>query len=153
MTRVLVVSDTHGLLRPELDALLDRYELVIHAGDVGDASILQRLGRAGAPVIAVRGNNDRDAWAEALPLEVRTRVGGLLLHVIHDLADLDADAGERADVVISGHSHQPRIERRAGVLYLNPGSAGRRRFRLPVSAAELVLRDGRAQAALIDLLG
>ncbi|NLX08216.1 MAG: metallophosphoesterase family protein [Chloroflexi bacterium] len=146
-----VISDTHGLLRPEAVAALRGVEQIIHAGDVGRPEILTDLARI-APVRAVRGNVDRGEWAEALPLTEVVTVGGLLLYVLHDRHALDlnpAAAGFAA--VISGHSHQPLVEQRGPVLYLNPGSAGPRRFRLPVSLAHLIVRDGALTAELITL--
>lgn len=146
-----VISDTHGLLRPEAVAALRGVDLLLHAGDVGDPALLPRL-REIAPLRAVRGNVDHGAWAAELPPSTVIEVGDHVLHMLHDLADLDLDpvaAGFAA--VIFGHSHQPLIERRAGVLYLNPGSAGPRRFRLPVTVARLVVAPDGLEAELIDL--
>ena len=146
-----VISDTHGLLRAEAVAALAGSAMIIHAGDVGDASILARL-RDIAPTVAVRGNVDTQPWARVLPL---TRVVEADLHaiyVLHDLAQLDLDpraAGLAA--VVTGHSHKPRIDERDGVLYLNPGSAGPRRFDLPVTVARLTAEAGKLQATLVDL--
>lgn len=132
-----VISDTHGLLRPQaLDALRGS-DLIIHAGDVGTAEILDPL-RALAPTFAVRGNVDQGAWAMGLPTTERVDVAGSRFYVLHDIADLDRDP--RADgfaALIYGHSHRPSIETRDGVLYLNPGSAGPRRFTLPVTVARV----------------
>ena len=126
-----VISDTHGLLRPEAVAALEGVDAIIHAGDIGSAEILDALRRI-APVVAVRGNNDRDAWAAALPEIARTQIGATRIWVVHDLKELGEDpARAGVDVVISGHSHRPRVERREGLLLLNPGSAGPRRFSLP----------------------
>ena len=137
--RVGLVSDTHGLLRPEALAALDGSDHVIHAGDIGDAAILQRLS-AIAPLCAVRGNNDIGAWADVVPATLQLTLGGLRLFVIHDLATLAIDPRDAGiDVVVSGHSHRPRCERRHGVLHVNPGSAGPRRFRLPVGVAILTI--------------
>ena len=132
-----VISDTHGLLRPQaLDALRGS-DLIIHAGDVGTAEILDPL-RALAPTFAVRGNVDQGAWAMALPTTENVDVAGSRFYVLHDIADLDRDprAGGFA-ALIYGHSHRPSIETRDGVLYLNPGSAGPRRFTLPVTVARV----------------
>src|SRR5712671_1353382 len=145
MTRVGVISDTHGLLRPEAAAFLQGCEFIVHAGDIGDASILRALA-AIAPVTAVRGNNDKGKWAAAVPEHAELKVGKVALYVVHDLAELDLDpeaAGFR--VVISGHSHRPLIEERNRVLYLNPGSAGPRRFKLPISVAELQIAGASVQ--------
>jgi putative phosphoesterase len=132
-----VISDTHGLLRPEAVDALRGCNLIVHAGDVGAPGILERLG-AIAPTTAVRGNVDTQPWARTLPLSEVVAAGPLHLYVLHDLAALDVDpkaAGFAA--VISGHSHKPLAEVRDGVLYLNPGSAGPRRFSLPVCLARL----------------
>jgi putative phosphoesterase len=149
-----VISDTHGLLRPEALEALRGAELIVHAGDVGDAAILDAL-RELAPLYAVRGNVDRGAWAMRLPRSELLEVGActLLVHHGHEALDLDpAAAGCR--VVVSGHSHQPEVEERGGVLFLNPGSAGPKRFRLPVTLARLYVPEGApdgVRAELIDL--
>ena len=146
-----VISDTHGLLRPEAIAALKDSELIIHAGDVGDPGILERL-RAIAPTFAVRGNVDTASWAEALPLTEVVQTAGLQMYVLHNLADLDLDpkaAGFAA--VISGHTHRPIAERRNDVLYLNPGSAGPRRFTLPVAVARLQVEGSRLSHEIIEL--
>ena len=135
--RIGLISDTHGLLRPQARTFLAGSHHIVHAGDIGDPRILDEL-RALAPLTAVRGNNDHGAWAERLRASESLRVGQIVLHVLHDLADLAIDpAAAGVHVVVSGHSHQPRVSRRDGVLYVNPGSAGPRRFRLPIAAAEL----------------
>jgi putative phosphoesterase len=151
MTRVGVVADTHGLLRPEAVAALAGVETIIHAGDVGDQAILDRL-REIAPVYAVRGNIDKGEWARALPLTQVVEVGDALLYVLHIRAELDLDpAAAGFQAVIFGHSHQPSMEWKNGVLYLNPGSIGPRRFRLPVSLALLTVEGKDVQAALVGL--
>lgn len=149
--RIGVISDTHGLLRPEALAALQSVDRIVHAGDVGSPEVLQRLA-AIAPVTAVRGNNDRGPWADALPLTDVLDVDGALLYVIHDVTELDLDpraAGMAA--VIAGHSHQPLAEERDGVLYFNPGSAGPRRFRLPISVGYLVVTGSRVAGTLETL--
>ena len=146
--RVGLVSDTHGLLRPEATAFLRGCDRIVHAGDICDPAILDELA-AIAPVTAVRGNCDQGPWAEPLPWTASLRVGGLLVQVIHDLALLELDPGPAGlAVVISGHSHQPSVWERGGVLFVNPGSAGPRRFRLPVALGELVVDRGRVVADL-----
>jgi len=148
-----VISDTHGLLRPEAVAALAGVERIIHAGDVGSPDVLERLG-AIAPVSAVRGNNDRDAWAAHLPVTDVVEIGAVHLYVLHDLHELDLEpraAGFAA--VISGHSHRPRVEASAGVLYLNPGSAGPRRFSLPICLARLTIDGAEVSAQIIELTG
>jgi putative phosphoesterase len=136
--RIGLISDTHGLLRPEALAALQGSDAIVHAGDIGGPQILEQL-QAIAPVTAVRGNNDTQPWAQALPEVAVLDLGsGASLLVLHDLHDLQLDpaaAGHR--VVVSGHSHKPTVQRREGVWYVNPGSAGPRRFSLPVSVAEL----------------
>lgn len=151
MVRIGLISDTHGLLRPEAVAFLRGCDHIVHAGDIGDERILAELSRL-APVVAVRGNNDHGAWAEALAETEVVRFGEVVVRVIHDLAQLAPDpraAGVR--VVVSGHSHKPSVERRDGVLHVNPGSAGRRRFKLPVSMAELIIGGSSVSARLVEL--
>lgn len=151
MLRVGLISDTHGLLRPEAEAFLKGSDFIIHAGDIGDPGILQRLGEI-APVTAVRGNNDRGPWAEALGETELLQVGDLWLYVLHDLVELDIDPrGAGVSVVVTGHSHKPSIEERAGVMYVNPGSAGPRRFRLPIAAGELFVQGREVSARTIAL--
>ena len=152
--RIGLISDTHGLLRPEAVAALHGSDRIVHAGDIGDPGILDALATI-APVVAVRGNNDRAAWAARLPNIARVNVAGVRLLVIHDLAQLDRDpvAPGVIDVVVAGHSHRPAIERRDGVLYVNPGSAGPRRFRLPVAVALLEIAGARVEATGIELDG
>ena len=150
MTRVGLISDTHGLLRPEAVAALQGSDFIVHGGDIGDAGILEALA-AIAPLTVVRGNNDREPWAGRIPETALLQVGGVLVHAVRDLSQLAAaPAGVR--VVVSGHSHKPKIEERAGVLYVNPGSAGPRRFKLPIAVAELIV-DGDAVSARILELG
>lgn len=146
-----VISDTHGLLRPEaVDALVGS-SLILHAGDIGKPEVLQEL-QTIAPIIAVRGNNDKGSWVENIPeretIEVE-KVSIHLLHIVKELTFDPKDAGVR--VVISGHSHKPLIEERDGVLFLNPGSAGPRRFKLPISVAQLHLHDAEVHAKIIEL--
>ena len=151
MTRVGLISDTHGLLRPEALAALEGSELIIHAGDVGDTTILDRLGEI-APVHAVRGNTDHGAWAAKLPLTDVVEVEHVRLYVLHILDDLDLDAAAAGfAAVIHGHSHKPLNETRRGVLLLNPGSAGPRRFQLPVTLMRLEVEGSRLAAELVDL--
>jgi putative phosphoesterase len=139
MAIVGLISDTHGLLRPEAVRALEGSDLIVHAGDIGAPEILDAL-KAVAPVVAVRGNIDTGAWASALPATAVAEVGGTVIYVLHDLNELDLDpAAAGFGVVVSGHSHKPASTERSGVLYVNPGSAGRRRFRLPVTVARLDL--------------
>lgn len=151
--RVGLISDTHGLLRPEARAFLAGCDYIIHGGDVGEPRILDDLA-AMAPLIAVRGNNDTEPWSVRLRQSELIRVGDVFIYVIHDLAELDIDpAAAGVRVVVSGHSHHPKIEERGGVLYVNPGSAGPRRFELPVSIGEIIVSEGGAKPRLLDLLG
>src|SRR5437016_1271862 len=127
-----VISDTHGLLRPEVAKAFARVRLILHAGDIGKSEVLNEL-KAIAPVIAVRGNNDEGAWAHAIPEREVTDIGGMRVYMVHDIKEADLNLGdERVRIFISGHSHRPSIERRDRVLFMNPGSAGPRRFKLPI---------------------
>lgn len=154
MTRacdVGLISDTHGLLRPEALAALRGVDAIIHAGDIGAPEIVERLA-AIAPVTAVRGNNDRGTWAEKLADTETLEIGGVRLYVLHDVSELALDpraAGLAA--VIAGHSHQPRLQERDGVLFVNPGSAGPRRFRLPVAVGRLRVNDGQVRGRIVEL--
>jgi uncharacterized protein len=146
-----VISDTHGLLRPEAAAALAGVELIIHAGDIGNPQVLQALAQI-APVHAVRGNTDRADWAADLPHTRIVEVGSALIYVLHELFTLDLDpAAAGFAAVIFGHSHSPHMERKNGVLYLNPGSAGPKRFSLPVTLARLTLRCKSLHAKLLQL--
>lgn len=152
MSIVGLISDTHGLMRDEALRALEGSDLIIHAGDVGKPEIIERL-RTIAPVVAVRGNIDHGAWAESLPLTAVAESGPAIIYVLHDVHDLDLDpvaAGFHA--VVSGHSHQPGCTERAGVLYINPGSAGPRRFKLPVTVARLDLSFTPWKIDFIDLV-
>jgi len=134
-----IISDTHGLVRPQVIEALTGAELIIHAGDIGNAEVLMTLETI-APVIAVRGNNDHGAWAEQIPLTNVVEHGSYFLYVLHELDHLDLDpVASKFSAVIFGHSHRASAERRQGVLYLNPGSAGPRRFTLPIAVARLHL--------------
>ena len=146
--RIGVISDTHGLLRPEALKFLRGAEHIIHAGDIGDPAILDMLAEI-TPVTVVRGTNDRGCWARGIPATADLVLGGVPIHVLHDLAELKA--GKRARVVISGHSHKPRIQEDDGVLFVNPGSAGPRRFTLPIAAGELKISRGRVRARIQEL--
>ena len=147
-----VISDTHGLMRPEAITALAGVEMIVHAGDIGTPEVLDAL-HAIAPVVAVRGNNDKGEWAHALPETDVVEVGGVVLYVLHDVKTLDLDpAAAGFHAVISGHSHQPAIATRQGILYVNPGSAGPRRFKLPISVARLILRGDTLDAQLVELV-
>ena len=147
-----VISDTHGLLRPEAVAALKGSDYIIHAGDVGDAAILRELS-ALAPITAVRGNVDRDQWARDLPATNLLQVGETTLYLLHDLGQLDLDPrAANFAAVIYGHSHRPSREMRDGVLFFNPGAAGPRRFNLPVTVGRLLISGSHLSAEIIPLL-
>ncbi len=166
--RIGLISDTHGLLRPQAKSFLEGSDHIVHAGDIGDARILEELA-AIAPLTAVRGNNDGGAWAQELPLIADLVIGGLRIRVIHILAELadprhvakvaDGTHAEGAEaltatphrVVVSGHSHKPLIQERDGILYVNPGSAGPRRFKLPIAVGELLMEGTSVSARILEL--
>jgi uncharacterized protein len=149
--KVGVISDTHGLLRPEAIDALRGSELIVHAGDVGNADVLEAL-RAIAPTIAVRGNVDTAEWAATLPATEVVEVGRVHLYVLHDISTLDLDPNAAGfAVVIFGHSHRPSAELRSNVLYLNPGSAGPRRFSLPIAVARLQVAGARVSHEIVEL--
>ena len=149
--RVGLISDTHGLLRPEALDFLRGSDHIIHAGDITGPEILPPLA-AIAPLTVVRGNNDRGAWAREIPETAILRLGQVAIYGIHDLKELPLDpAGAGMRVVVSGHSHKPLCSERGGVLYVNPGSAGRRRFTLPISVGELLVDGDRVTARLVTL--
>jgi putative phosphoesterase len=147
-----VISDTHGLVRPQALAALHGSAHIIHAGDIGTPAVLEALS-AVAPVTAIRGNNDRDAWARSLPETTAVEVGGAWFYVLHDVHELDLDpraAGFAA--VIAGHSHKPAIGERHGTLFVNPGSAGPRRFTLPVAVARLYVGKVGIRGEIVELI-
>jgi len=153
MTRVGLISDTHGLLRPEARAFLEGCDRIVHGGDIGNPDILEQLA-ALAPLTAVRGNNDHGSWADELAETELVRVGRILIYVIHDIAQLDIDPrAEGVHAVVSGHSHLPSVTEREGVLYVNPGSAGPRRFKLPIAAAELAIVGSMVSANIVRFGG
>jgi len=149
--KVGVISDTHGLLRPEALEALRASDLIIHAGDVGSAEVLDRL-RDVAPTFAVRGNNDNGAWAAKLPRTADIDVGEIRVHVVHEIAHFNLKRQAAGiSVVVSGHSHRPSAERRDGILYLNPGSAGPRRFTLPITVGHLSVSGSRVRSRIVSL--
>jgi putative phosphoesterase len=146
-----VISDTHGLLRPEVAEVFSGVNLIIHAGDIGAAEVIQDL-ESIAPVIAVRGNNDKGSWASPIPETKVAKIGRVQIYILHDLKEIGLNpADRRFQVVVSGHSHRPSIETRDEVLFLNPGSAGPRRFKLPVSVARLTIYGSAVNAKIIEL--
>jgi putative phosphoesterase len=150
--RVGIISDTHGLLRPQALEALRGSDRIIHGGDIGNAAILEQLA-AIAPLTVVRGNNDSGGgWGAAIRESETLELAGVRIHVVHDLGQLAIDpVAERIAVIVSGHSHQPLVQRRGPVLYVNPGSAGPRRFRLPVSVAQLRIERGQVTARIVEL--
>ncbi len=151
MPRVGLISDTHGLLRPQAVAFLRGSDFIVHAGDIGNADVLKAL-NALAPVTAVRGNNDKAPWAEKIAETEVLQIGEVSIYVLHNLAELDLNpVAAGFQVVVSGHSHRPSIEEREGVLYVNPGSSGPRRFSLPIAVAELEVAGQSVKAKLVEL--
>lgn len=149
--RIGLISDTHGLLRPEALQALTGVAEIIHAGDIGTPEIIAGL-RALAPVQAVRGNNDRGPWADELPLRLLLTRMGVRIHVLHDVSELAVDPQEdRFDVIVAGHSHKAGVVERGRILLVNPGSAGPRRFQLPVTIGYLTLTNGSARAEIRNL--
>jgi putative phosphoesterase len=146
-----LISDTHGLMRPEALKALQDSSAIVHAGDIGSESVLRTLQEI-APVYAVRGNNDTAEWAAAIPIATEVTIAGISIHVLHDIAELKIGTPRQpVRVVVTGHSHRPRIEEREGILFINPGSAGPRRFTLPVSVAKLEICGDKLSATLIEL--
>jgi hypothetical protein len=147
MLRIGLVSDTHDLLRPEVLAFLEGSDHIVHAGDICGPEVLERLAQL-APLTAVRGNNDRGEWATGLPEATTVNFEGVAVHVLHDLKAFRP--GEAVQVVVAGHSHRPVVEQRGAILFVNPGSAGPRRFSLPISAGELRIDGDRVTAHLVQ---
>lgn len=150
--RVALISDTHGLLRPEARAFAVDCDYIIHSGDIGSAAILEALSSL-APLVAVKGNNDRQAWAAHLPESELIRIGGVFIYVIHDVSKLDIEPrAAGVQVIVSGHSHKPLVELRDGILYVNPGSCGPRRFKLPLSVGEIRVDGTKVRARTVELV-
>jgi putative phosphoesterase len=145
-----VISDTHGLVRPEALAVLEGSDLILHAGDVGSPDVLSQLQEV-APVKAVRGNVDKGEWANSLPMDEAIEVEGKYLYMIHNIEELDLDPVGQFDAVVFGHSHHPKNELKDGVLYFNPGSAGPRRFTLPIAVGRITLKTGVLVAEVVKL--
>ena len=147
-----VISDTHGLLRPEAVAAVRGSDYIIHAGDIGDASILKKLAEV-APVTAIRGNVDREPWARTIFSTNVLEAGGISIYMLHNIQELDLEPEAAGfGVVVYGHSHVPKQETKNGVLYFNPGSAGPRRFRLPVTTGRLKIQDGRVSGEIVEIV-
>jgi putative phosphoesterase len=150
-TTIGILSDTHGLVRPEVEKVLAGCDQILHAGDVGDEQVLKRLERI-APVVAVRGNMDHGSWSGSLPIREMLEIGGVFFYLLHDLNHLDVDPPSAGiHVVVSGHTHQPEIFQKNGVTYLNPGSAGHRRFNYPVSVARVRIENGTVMPRIIEI--
>lgn len=145
-----IISDTHGLVRPEALEALAGCDLILHGGDIGKPDVLDAL-EAIAPVIAIRGNVDREAWADPIPLTRTLDLAGNRIHLLHNIADLPKNAAKDFDVIVFGHSHKARCEQVGATLYFNPGSAGPRRFKLPVTLGRLRLIEGELVPEIIDL--
>lgn len=146
-----LISDTHGLIRPQALAALEGVDGIIHAGDIGKPEVIVAL-KTIAPVAAVKGNIDSGVWATSLPNTKLVQVGGTRLFIIHNIKELDRDPVARGyQVVVSGHSHKPLVASRDGVLFVNPGSAGPRRFKLPIAVGKLFIQNGQVNAEIIDL--
>ena len=146
-----IISDTHGLVRPQALAALAGVDLILHAGDIGDQQVLDTLNTI-ARVVAVRGNNDKGDWAQALPDWDVVEIGNVSIYMLHDVKEIEiSPSGAGFQVVVSGHSHQPSVEERRGVLFVNPGSAGPRRFTLPVNVAHLHVVGGKVEANIVEL--
>jgi hypothetical protein len=149
--QVGVISDTHGLLRPEAVEALQGSDLILHAGDIGKPEVLEALG-AIAPVVAIRGNNDTGEWATTVPERETVTIEDISVHMLHIIKELNLDPRTAGiQVVVSGHSHKPLIEEREGVLFLNPGSAGPKRFKLPISVAQLQINGTDITARIVEL--
>ena len=148
--RVGLISDTHGLLRAEALNFLRGADHIIHGGDIGDPAVLDAL-RKLAPLTVVRGNNDRERWAARVPDTAVLKIGAVSIYVLHNLAELEVDPAGKYNVVVSGHSHKPQVEERDGVLYVNPGSAGPRRFTLPIALGELQVSANKVRARIKEL--
>jgi putative phosphoesterase len=149
--RVGLISDTHGLLRPEAVAFLRGSDFIVHGGDIGHEGVLEELATL-APVTAVRGNNDKGPWAGAVPETEVLQVGEVFIYVVHDLGELAVDPVTAGfQVVVSGHSHRPSVTERDGVLYVNPGSSGPRRFKLPITVGELMVAEKSVTARVVEL--
>ena len=150
-TIIGILSDTHGLLRPEVEDALAGCDHILHAGDIGNAQVLERLAQI-APVLAVRGNMDYGSWSNSLPVTEMVAIDGIFFYILHDLHHLDLDpAAAGIHMVVSGHTHQPEIFQQDGVTFLNPGSAGHRRFSYPVTFAMVQVKRGIANPRIIEI--
>lgn len=149
--KIGVISDTHGLLRPEAEKYLEGSNLIIHAGDIGNSAIINKL-RKIATIYAIRGNVDKEKWADEFPDTLELEILNKKIFIIHNIKEVNVSNEKIYDIIISGHSHKPLIEKINGILYLNPGSAGKRRFSLPVSIAQIKIIEGKISAEIIELI-
>lgn len=150
MTKIGVISDTHGLLRDEAAELLADSDIILHAGDIGNQAVIVRLQEI-APVVAIRGNVDKDSWAASVPEQEAVEIGGKFFYLIHNVNEMNLDPAGQFDVVVSGHSHKPGMTSKNGVLYFNPGSAGPRRFSLPIALGKIEVADGQVTAQIVEI--
>ena len=148
--KIGLIADTHGLMRPEALAALKGSEIIIHAGDIGRPEVIDAL-NAMAPVIAIRGNNDRDSWAKQIPDLLDLQINGVRIYVIHNVNEMDSASASGFQAVVSGHSHKPNLVTKDGVLFINPGSAGPRRFKLPVTVGKLLFVRDTIKAKIVNL--
>lgn len=148
--RIGLISDTHGLVRPQALSALKGSEIILHAGDIGRPEVLTALATI-APVIAIRGNNDREPWARSLPDVINLTANDVPIQIIHNVNEIEGDPGGKFRIVVSGHSHKPGVRAREGVFFINPGSAGPRRFKLPVALARLSLVGKRIRTKIVEL--
>ncbi len=148
--KIGVISDTHGLLRPEAEKYLEGSDVIIHAGDIGNVEIINRL-RKITMVYAIRGNIDKEKWADEFPETLELEIFNKKIFIIHNIKDADIGSEKNYNIIISGHSHKPMIKKANGILYINPGSAGKRRFSLPISIAQIKIIEGNISAEIIEL--
>jgi phosphoesterase, MJ0936 family len=148
--KIGLIADTHGLMRPEALAALKGSEIIIHAGDIGKAEVIEAL-KTVAPVIAIRGNNDRDSWAKQIPDLLDLEINGARIYVIHNVNEMDSASASGFQAVVSGHSHKPGVITQDDILFINPGSAGPRRFKLPVTVGKLLFVRDTIKARIVNL--
>ena len=148
--KIGVISDTHGLLRPEAEKNLEGSDVIVHAGDIGNFEIINKLEKI-ATIYAIRGNIDKENWADEFPETLELEILNKKIFIIHDIKEVDVRNEKKYNIIISGHSHKPLIKKINGVLYLNPGSAGKRRFSLPISIAQIKIIEGKVSAEIIEL--
>ena len=148
--KIGVISDTHGLLRPEAEKNLEGSDVIVHAGDIGNFEIINKLEKI-ATIYAIRGNIDKENWADEFPETLELEILNKKIFIIHNIKEVDVSNEKKYNIIISGHSHKPLIKNINGVLYLNPGSAGKRRFNLPISIAQIKIIEGNVSTEIIEL--